>query len=921
MIRPSLVVAAVLAIALPAAAGAPEPPDAALDRLAADAGGPLRVERHRATGMPRLLVLETGRLPLAAKSTSARAMEVFERYGAAFGLTTPAEQLVVVASRRDRLGAEHVTLEQRHRGLPVFAAVVRVHFDGDGRLAVVNGALVPDLELETSPEVSAAAAGAAASGLVAKHTGLAPDLLAVQEVELVVFRTGLVRGVPGEDRLAWRLEVGDGLVVRQLVLVDAVDGRVLDRIDLAHDLRRQVHERRFPNPIWTEGDALPYSGGDNVAMNTEVNELVDTSREVHELFANLSGGDWLSWNGADATMHNIWDAETIDCPNAVAYGTGTAYCRGVVTDDIVAHEWVHNYTGATHGLIYQWQPGALNEAYSDIFGETVDLLNGRGSDAPDAPRTAEACSALGGVPPAHFEVTAPAALAGSYAAGGAAFNPPPPWSAAGRLELVDDGLGAPNDACQPPVGFTAGRVALVDRGSCLFVEKGAAVQAAGAIAMVVVNNQGNDVLFMGGDGRLAIPSVLIGQGLGESLKAALAQGVQVTLSQAASSDGSLRWLIGEDSTSFGGAIRDMWTPGCFGDPGAVTDPQYFCGEGDNGGVHTNSGVPNRAYALVVDGGRVNGVDVTGIGLAKAAHIWWRAMSVYQVPTSDFADHADALELSCSDLVGAPLTDLVTGDPLATTLSTADCAQVAAALVAVEMRTEPEQCSFVPLLAPDPPEASGRVLFEETFSSHPGGAWTRSNEGVYPEYDPRDWEWTTAIPEGREGGAMFALDSLVIGDCRPGSDDQSGVMHLDSPLIEAPFGLAPPLVVFDHWIATEPGYDGGNLKVRTAGGSWRLVPAAAFRFNPYNGALVSRGQGNTNPMASEPAFTGADGGSLEGSWGQSQVDLRGLVRPGESFQLRFDLGVDGCNGLVGWYLDSVRVVAAEAAPRQGNVSRE
>ncbi len=29
----------------------------------------------------------------------------------------------------------------------------------------------------------------------------------------------------------------------------------------------------------------------------------------------------------------------------------------------------------THGLIYAFQSGALNESYSDIFGETVDLLN------------------------------------------------------------------------------------------------------------------------------------------------------------------------------------------------------------------------------------------------------------------------------------------------------------------------------------------------------------------------------------------------------------------------------------------------------------------------------------------------------------------------------------------------------------------
>ena len=68
---------------------------------------------------------------------------------------------------------------------------------------------------------------------------------------------------------------------------------------------------------------------------------------------------------------------TIACPNANWNGTTTNYCNGVTSDDVVAHEWGHAYTEYTHGLIYQYQSGALNESYSDIWGETVDLINGR----------------------------------------------------------------------------------------------------------------------------------------------------------------------------------------------------------------------------------------------------------------------------------------------------------------------------------------------------------------------------------------------------------------------------------------------------------------------------------------------------------------------------------------------------------------
>ena len=65
----------------------------------------------------------------------------------------------------------------------------------------------------------------------------------------------------------------------------------------------------------------------------------------------------------------------IACPNANWNGFTTNYCTGVTGDDTVAHEWGHAYTESTSGLIYQWQAGAMNEAYSDIWGETVDMLN------------------------------------------------------------------------------------------------------------------------------------------------------------------------------------------------------------------------------------------------------------------------------------------------------------------------------------------------------------------------------------------------------------------------------------------------------------------------------------------------------------------------------------------------------------------
>ena len=80
------------------------------------------------------------------------------------------------------------------------------------------------------------------------------------------------------------------------------------------------------------------------------------------------------------------------CPNASWNGTFISFCPGFTTDDVTAHEWGHAYTQYTDNLIYAWQSGALNEAYSDIFGETIDLINGRGTMGPTAPRTHGCCT-------------------------------------------------------------------------------------------------------------------------------------------------------------------------------------------------------------------------------------------------------------------------------------------------------------------------------------------------------------------------------------------------------------------------------------------------------------------------------------------------------------------------------------------------
>src|SRR5699024_10398120 len=66
------------------------------------------------------------------------------------------------------------------------------------------------------------------------------------------------------------------------------------------------------------------------------------------------------------------------------------------------------------------------------------------------------------------------------------------------------------------------------------------------------------------------------------------------------------------------------------------DDRYL-GEEDNGGVHINSSINNKAAHLITDGGTHYGVTVEGIGKDKAEKIFYRTITHYVAASSDFSD--------------------------------------------------------------------------------------------------------------------------------------------------------------------------------------------------------------------------------------------------------------------------------------------
>jgi Zn-dependent metalloprotease len=131
-------------------------------------------------------------------------------------------------------------------------------------------------------------------------------------------------------------------------------------------------------------------------------------------------------------------------------------------------------------------------------------------------------------------------------------------------------------------------------------------------------------------------------------------------------DGSVNtdtWKLGEDiytPGTAGDALRTMNDPAASGDSDYY--PTRYTGTADHGGVHTNSGIANLAFKLMVTGGthprgkttnNVTALSTTATtSMNMAAKIWYRALTVYMNSSTNFAGARTATANAANDLYGA-----------------------------------------------------------------------------------------------------------------------------------------------------------------------------------------------------------------------------------------------------------------------------
>ncbi|MDH3375809.1 MAG: M4 family metallopeptidase, partial [Gammaproteobacteria bacterium] len=595
-----------------------------------------------------------------------------ERYGSLFGVTRADEQLQLI---RDVIkpgrGSRH-RYRQIHQGVPVLAGELLVNLDGSRRLLAMLGEISGDVSVSTRPSLTPTEAENAALAAVAKWYGVSAQLLQTTPPTLWIVDPQLLVSTDRPATLTWRIEVTNNVqprTLRELLFIDAQAGGVTLHVNLIERVKNREtytasNTSALPGTLVCDESDPTCAAGDADAVDAHL-----YAGDSYDFFFNEHGRDSLDDAGQTLVSTVHWN-DGIICPNAFWDGTQMAYCDGMVADDVVGHELTHGVTQNTSNLFYYYQSGAINESFSDIWGEFIDQVNGSGTDFP--------------------------------------FN---------------------------------------------------------------------------------------------------------------------KWQLGEDLPPLIGVIRDMSDPTLFNDPDKMSSPLYETSGADNGGVHTNSGVNNKAAYLMTDGGTFNTYTINGLGIGKVADIYYEAQTNLLVSGSDYADLYEALNQACSNLDG------IDG------ITPSDCAEVSKATDAVEMNTDPNGLNPDAAICPGG-EQPDDLLYDDIENGTVRWLLTNLAGNTTPAWIA-DTGYTTSgqfMLWGRDSfPSTDAVAEFNVDVVLPATT--SAYLHFNHA-----FG-------FEYDGFTDTYFDGGWIEYSTdSGATWNDAETFIEDGQTYNATLAAN-----NPHPSQPAF--------------------------------------------------------------------
>ncbi len=469
-----------------------------------------------------------GDQPLTPPSSAARD-RIIRDYLKTRGAGIAVDQLRVVRETTPYNGIVHVTMEQIVDGLRVWDAYAKAAIDSDGQLIQIIDNVARPQPPTHKPAISAAEALALAYdelgftftsaelGSSGAKTLFEPgqDFFREPSAELVMYidERGTMRQgylvetwYRADNQLEETLVGYDGSIVSHITRTSG-DSYNVFRYDPAASAQSTVSGPAPGGQLSPNGWLFSGTQSSHAINGNNVSSYLDTDNN----------------NAADAGGTSVTDGNFLTAFSA-STSPSTDSNKNVAAQNLF---FLNNFV---HDALYA---AGFNEAAGNF---QVDNF-GRGGLAGD-PVNAEAQDG-GGTDNANFSTPSDGSRprmqmylwtpgggdhevvvnGTSYAASGAGFGPT--LSLTGITGAL--ALASVPDGCTAFTGVS-GKIAVVDRGTCNFTDKVLNAQQAGAIGVIVANNQGDSVFTMGGTARrVTIPSVMVGQTDGATLKALVGQ--------------------------------------------------------------------------------------------------------------------------------------------------------------------------------------------------------------------------------------------------------------------------------------------------------------------------------------------------------------------------------------------------------------
>ncbi|WP_245680600.1 M4 family metallopeptidase [Bacillus marinisedimentorum] len=367
-----------------------------------------------------------GNVPLFVKEKAAgkmgasnaeNALAYLEKNIHKVNIQKPEETLKVKKVQEDKLGKTHIRFQQTQDGYPVEGAEIIVHFDKENRVELVNGHrndLVGQKPLTGKIKVSEENALAIAKQV----TGAPAELPYPPNTELVVYPTGssliltykinvnFLGEHPGNWFVFINAETGQVVDKYNSIMHTGSDGSVTGfGIGVLGD-KREMHVSRqkegstmfaladrtheglegiftydmknswdyygLPGDLFLDSDAAWISEYQKPAVDAHYN-----SEKVYEYFMEEHNRNSIDGNGMaiKSSVHygeNYNNAFWNGYQMTYGDGDGKFFIPLSAGLDVAGHEMAHGVTSHSAGLKYRFQSGALNEAFSDIFGALID---------------------------------------------------------------------------------------------------------------------------------------------------------------------------------------------------------------------------------------------------------------------------------------------------------------------------------------------------------------------------------------------------------------------------------------------------------------------------------------------------------------------------------------------------------------------